>query len=140
MKSIDLHPIPSLREVLVEQIWTVGTATRKLGMVYGVFLAMGTGAPVDLIVEWADLSWLADAMDPPLEAILVGWYGLTTFIGGGTFEATVTRGPTGELMPVWMSVPTFGRWAIATALWTPAALTALGLAVVRHRDGRGGEA
>lgn len=302
MKSTDLHSTPSIRAVLVEQIWTVGPAIRKLGMVYGVVLAMGTavillmptpnpinfelnyfvfgifasggaalplflwwgavspfqpgfpwtlpvekarhvlariaagwiwlmvgiavfvlwtaansllsggalvafeiwmvaphrGAPVDLIdpasmptmvwsqpgwlflvpfvgatvaylltsafllatrypgrwiagtvlgallmsliVEWADLSWLADAMDPPLEAILVGWYGLTTFIGGGTFEATVTRGPTGELMPVWMSVPTFGRWAIATALWTPTALVALGLATLRHRDGRGGEA
>jgi hypothetical protein len=103
------------------------------GTLLGTFL-------LALLVEWADLGWLSDALDPPLSAVLVGWYGLTTFIGGGTFEATVTRGPTGELMPVWMSVPTFGRWAISAALWTPAAFAALGLAILRHRDGRRGQA
>ena len=76
----------------------------------------------------------------PLPAVLVGWYGLTTFVGGGTFEATVTRGPTGEPMPVWMSVPTFERWAVFAALWTPTAVAALGLAILRHRDGRRGQA
>jgi hypothetical protein len=113
-------------------------ATRYPGRwVVGTILGL---AIVSMIAEWADLSWLADAVEPPVNAILVGWYGFTTFIGAGTFEATVTRGPTGELMPVWMSVPTFGRWAISVALWTPPALVALGLALLRHRDGRGGQA
>jgi hypothetical protein len=106
--------------------WVVGTI---LGVLIG-----------SLIAARADLHWLDNMAGSALDSLLGGRYGLSTFIGGGTFEASATQLPSGRQAMVWMSLPTFNRWAIAVALWTTAAFAALGLAVFRHRDGRGGQA
>jgi hypothetical protein len=95
---------------------------------------------VTLITSRAGFNWLDDVAGGTLNSLLGGRYGLSTFIGGGTFEASATRLPSGTEVLVWLSLPTFGRWAMAVALWSTAAIAALGLAVFRHRDGRGGQA
>jgi hypothetical protein len=95
---------------------------------------------LSLVTHWAGLQGLDDVAGSALDSLLGGRYGLSTFVGGGTFEASATRLPSGQQALVWMSLPTFNRWAIAVVLWTAAAVAALGLAVFRHRDGRGGRA
>ena len=93
---------------------------------------------LSLFTHRAGLQGLDDLAGSALDSLLGGWYGLSTFVGGGTFEASATFMPSGEEVFVWLSLPTFSRWAIAVGIWMPAALVAVGLAVFRHRDGRGG--
>ncbi|MGD2120951.1 MAG: hypothetical protein PVJ76_04365 [Gemmatimonadota bacterium] len=95
---------------------------------------------LSLITHRAGLQGLDDVAGSVLDSLLGGRYGLSTFVGGGTFEASATRLPSGQEALVWMSLPTFQRWAIAVVLWMPAAFAALGFAVFKHRDGRGGQA
>lgn len=106
---------------------------RVVGTILGLLV-------VTLITSRAGFNWLDEVAGGTLDSLLGGRYGLSTFIGGGTFEASATRLPSGTEVLVWLSLPTFGRWAVAVALWSTAAIAALGFAVFRHRDGRGGQA
>lgn len=45
--------------------------------------------------------------------------------------------PSGDRIVAWRELPTLGRWAAATLLWTGLGLAAVFAAASRHREGRG---
>jgi hypothetical protein len=100
------------------------------GSVIGFFLVSGVG-------EAANVGWLGNALERPLESLFEGPYGFdalltarTTFLSN---EATLS---TGETVVVWRGLPDAGQWAAATLLWTGAGLVALWAAAWRHRESR----
>jgi hypothetical protein len=113
----------------------LGLATRHplrwiVGSVIGFFIISGVG-------EAANAVWLGNILEPPLESLFEGPYGLdalltarTTFLNN---RATLS---TGDSVMVWRALPDVGQWAAATLLWTGAGLVALWAAASRHREGR----
>jgi hypothetical protein len=100
------------------------------GSVIGVVLVSGVG-------EAANAMWLSNIVEPLLESLFEGPYGLdalltarTTFLNN---EATLS---TGDRMAVWRALPDVGQWATATLLWTAAGLVTLLAAAFRHREDR----
>jgi hypothetical protein len=113
----------------------LGLATRHplrwiVGSVIGLYIVYGVG-------EAANAVWLVNILEPLLESLFEGPYGLdalltarTTFLNN---EATLS---TGERVAVWRALPDVGHWATATLLWTGAGLVSLLAAASRHREGR----
>jgi hypothetical protein len=91
-----------------------------------------------LMTERANLTWLADITDAALVPLVDGQYGLSTLVTGATSAVASVDLPTGESMPMFVGVPTFGRWVVSAILWTGIGLATLGLAALRHREGKTG--
>jgi hypothetical protein len=85
--------------------------------------------------DWINLMWLLDPLAYVLNHIVDGQYGLSTLVTGATSAVASVDLPTGESMPMFVGVPTFGRWVLCAALWIGIGLGFLGLASLRHRDG-----
>jgi hypothetical protein len=101
-----------------------------VGSVIGLSLVYGVG-------EAAKAAWLGNVLEPLLESLFEGPYGLdalltarTTFLDN---EATLSSG---ERVAVWRAMPDVGQWATATLLWTGAGLVTLLAAAFRHRESR----
>jgi len=90
-----------------------------------------------LITERADLTWLSSGADAVFMPVIDGRYGLTTLVTGATSAVSSVDLPSGESMPMFVGVPTFGRWVASAGLWTGLGLFALWSAALRHRDGAG---
>jgi hypothetical protein len=113
----------------------LGLATRHplhwvVGSVIGYYIVFSVG-------EAANARWLSNILEPLLESLFEGRYGLdalltarTTFLSN---EATLS---TGDRVVVWRALPDVGQWATATLLWTGTGLVALWAAASRHREGR----
>lgn len=101
------------------------------GTILGVML-------LAFITEWVNLTWLADGADAALLPVIDGRYGLSTLVTGATAAVSGVDLPTGESMPMFVGVPTFGRWVVGAGLWVSIGLATLGLAALRHRDGAAG--
>jgi hypothetical protein len=119
-------------------LWTSAlfTATKHPGRwVVGMILGLSL---VSITVEQWNLVWLSDATDPLLSGFFKGRYGLMNLLTGGTAAAAYGVDlPNGESLPMFVGMPTMGRWLVGSALWIGAGLAALGLASLRHRDGVG---
>jgi len=87
------------------------------------------------VAERGDPIWFADITDATLERLVDGRYGLSTLATGATAAVASVDLPTGESMPMFVGVPTLGRWAVSAVLWIGIGLATLGLAALRHRDG-----
>jgi hypothetical protein len=113
----------------------LGLATRHplrwiVGSVIGYYIVFSLG-------EAANAVWLGNILEPLLESLFEGRYGLdalltarTTFLSN---EATLS---TGDRVVVWRALPDVGQWATATLLWTGTGLVTLWAAASRHREGR----
>ena len=101
-----------------------------VGSVIGLSLVYGVG-------EAANAVWLVNLLEPTLESLIEGPYGLDALLTArSTFlniEATLS---TGDRVAVWRALPDVGQWATATLLWTSAGLVSLLAAASRHREGR----
>ena len=101
-----------------------------VGSVIGYYIVVSIG-------EAANAGWLGNILEPLLESLFEGRYGLdalltarTTFLSN---EATLS---TGDKVVVWRALPDVGQWATATLLWTGTGLVTLWAAAARHREGR----
>jgi hypothetical protein len=113
----------------------LGLATRHplrwiVGSVIGYYIVFGVGEATNAV-------WLGNTLEPLLESLFEGRYGLdalltarTTFLSN---EATLS---TGDRVVVWRALPDVGQWATATLLWTGTGLVTLWAAASRHREGR----
>lgn len=101
------------------------------GAVLGIFLSA-------VIADWINLMWLADAVEPVISGLIEGRYGIWTLMAGGAVPAQWVELPTGESMPMFVGMPTLGRWVVGSGLWIGTGLALLGLAALRHWDGRAG--
>jgi hypothetical protein len=113
----------------------LGLATRHplrwiVGSAIGLSLVYAVG-------EAANAVWVSNVLEPALESLVEGPFGLdslltarTTFLNN---EATL---PNGDRVSVWRALPDVGHWAAATLLWTGAGLVALCAAAARHRENR----
>jgi hypothetical protein len=101
-----------------------------VGSVIGLSLVYGVG-------EAANAVWLVNLLEPTLESLIEGPYGLDALLTArSTFlniEATLS---TGDRVAAWRALPDVGQWATATLLWTSAGLVSLLAAASRHREGR----
>ena len=113
----------------------LGLATRHplrwiVGSVIGLYIVYGVG-------DAANAVWLGNVLEPLLESLFEGPYGLDALLTARTtflrIEATLS---TGERVVVWRAAPDLGQWATATLLWTAAGLVTLWAAASRHREGR----
>jgi hypothetical protein len=113
----------------------VALATRHplrwiIGSVMGFYIISSVG-------EAANAVWLGSFLEPLLESVFEGPYGLDALLTARTtflnIEATLS---TGDRVAVWRALPDVGRWATATLLWTGAGLVALCAAAARHRESR----
>jgi hypothetical protein len=100
------------------------------GTVIAFYIVCGVG-------ETANVSWVVNSLEPLIESLFEGPYGLdalltarTTFLNN---EATLSNG---DRVTVWRALPDVGQWATATLLWTSAGLVSLLAAASRHREGR----
>jgi hypothetical protein len=101
-----------------------------VGGVFGVFLTI-------TLAQMLEVNWFFDDLGPSLAPLLVGRYGLDALLSGRTeFLTTQVRLPSGELVQAWQGLPDVGDWALATLLWTGAALALLWVAASRHRERR----
>ena len=101
------------------------------GSVLGIFFLV-------FLTEWANLAWIADVTEAPLWALFEGRYGLSTLVTGATSAVDGVDRLTGESMPQFVGLPTFGRWVVSAGLWIGLGLATLGMAALRHRDGSAG--
>ena len=100
------------------------------GIALGLFVVLAAG-------EAANVQWLADVPNAFLRPLFIGPYGLDTVLTARTeFLKVGTTLATGESAVVWRGMPNVGQWAMATLLWTSAALLALWAAASRHRERR----
>ena len=75
-------------------------------------------------------------LDPVINAAVLGPWGIDSVLTGGAETLSSTsRGPNGEPVETWSGMPSFGRWAGATLLWTALSVAALSAALLRHREG-----
>lgn len=100
------------------------------GIILGFFLLV-------FILDWVNLTWLLGGVEQTLERFLEARYGLMTLMAGGAVPVQGVDMPTGESMPMFVGIPTMGRWLAGSALWIGTGLGLLGLAALRHRDGSG---
>ena len=101
------------------------------GTILGLFLLI-------FMTERANLTWLADITDAALVPLVDGRYGLSTLVTGATAYVASVDLPPGESMPMFVGVPTFGRWAVSSGLWTGLGLATIWLAARRHGEGKAG--
>jgi hypothetical protein len=113
----------------------LGLATRHplrwiVGSVIGLYIVYGVG-------DAANAVWLGNVLEPLLESLFEGPYGLDALLTARTtflnIEAILS---TGDRVVVWRALPDVGQWATATLLWTGAGLVTLWAAASRHREGR----
>ena len=101
-----------------------------VGSVIGLYIVYGVG-------DAANAVWLRNILEPLLESLFEGPYGLDALLTARTtllnIEATLS---TGDRVVVWRAVPDVGQWATATLLWTGTGLVTLWAAASRHREGR----
>jgi len=90
------------------------------------------------ITERADLTWLSSGADAVFQTVIDGRYGLSTLVTGATSAVSSVDLPTGESLPMFVGMPTLGRWVVSAGLWVGLGLATLGLATLRHRDGTAG--
>jgi hypothetical protein len=103
-----------------------------VGAVLAFFLVLG-------VAEATSWRWLLQAANRVIVAITDGPYGVDSVMTGRTESLhTETTLSTGEKVDVWRGLPNLGQWAIATLLWTGAAVAALWAAASRHRERRRG--
>jgi len=87
------------------------------------------------ITERFNLTWLSSGTDAALWPVVDGRYGLSALVTGATSAVASVDLPTGESMPMFVGMPTLGRWVVAAGLWVGFGLVTLRLAALRHRDG-----
>jgi hypothetical protein len=113
----------------------LGLATRHplrwiVGSVIGFSIVSGVG-------DAANAVWLGSVLEPLLDSLFEGRYGLDALLTARTTllnnEATLS---TGDQVVVWRALPDVGQWATATLLWTGTGLVTLWAAASRHREGR----
>jgi hypothetical protein len=84
--------------------------------VIGLYIVSGVG-------DAANAVWLGSVLEPLLESLFEGPYGLDALLTARTtflnIEATLS---TGDRVVVWRALPDVGQWATATLLWTGAGL------------------
>jgi hypothetical protein len=98
------------------------------GTFLGIFLLAS-------LADWINLLWFLEPVAFVLESLFDGRYGLSTLVTGVTSAVAGVDLPTGESMPMFVGLPTFGRWVLCATLWIGIGLGVLGLASLRHRDG-----
>ena len=101
-----------------------------VGSVIGFFMVSG-------VSEAANGVWLGGVLEPLLNSLFEGRYGLDALLTARTtllnHEAMLS---TGEQVKVWRALPDVGQWATATVLWTGTGLVAVWAAASRYREGR----
>lgn len=98
--------------------------------------AVVLAAALWMIVVEGRIGWLYDAGRTTADQLTVGAYGLDALLTGGAEGLeSIQRLPTGEWDLVWLELPSLGRWAGATLLWTGIGLATLLGAASRPRQG-----
>jgi hypothetical protein len=113
----------------------LGLATRHpLRWIVGAVIAF---AIVSGVGEAANAVWLGNVLEPLVESLIEGPYGLDALLTArATFLNNDATLSTGDRVEVWRALPDVGQWATATLLWTGAGLMTLWAAASRHREGR----
>jgi hypothetical protein len=101
-----------------------------VGFVFGVVLTL-------TLAQLLRVNWFFDEFAPGFAPLLVGRYGLDALLSARTESLSgEVRLPGGEVVNAWWGLPDLGDWALATLLWTGAALALLWAAASRHREQR----
>ncbi len=99
------------------------------GVAFGVLI-------LGMIAVEGRVAWLYDALVYARHHFTLGPYGLDALLTGGVEGLQeVHRLPSGERVAAWRELPTLGRWATATVLWTGMGFAALLGAASRHCQG-----
>jgi len=101
-----------------------------MGTLLGMFL-------LALFANRTNFIHLFDWVDPALMGLLEGRFGFFTLTAGGAVPAAWVDLPAGGRMPMFVGMPTFGRWLVASGLWISMGIGLMCLAALRHRDGSG---
>jgi hypothetical protein len=96
----------------------------------GIFL-------VALIADRANFIQYFNWVEPAFEQLIEGRFGLFTLMAGGATPSQWVDLPSGGRMPMFVGLPTFGRWIVGSSLWIGMGLGLVVLAALRHRDGSG---
>jgi hypothetical protein len=150
-RPLDPASLPTVLWSIPWWLWLVpfGGATVMYLLTSAVLLAtphpgrwiVGTVLGLILLARLADsvnLIWMLDPVGGGLESLVDGRYGLSALLTGGTSAVASVDLPTGESLPQFVGLPTFGRWLVSTLVWVGLGLAVLGLASLRHRDGATG--
>jgi hypothetical protein len=126
-------------------VWVVPFTAATTAYLLGSALVLGTARPwrwaggatlvvllAVLLGDGGALGWL----NAGLAAVAGHPYGVETVVAGGAvrLKTIAVRLATGETVRVWRDLPTAGRWAAATLLWTAAGAAALWLGTARRRE------
>lgn len=94
------------------------------GLLAFAFIGMATRSPV-----------IDNTIGALLHALMVHPLGIDSLLTGGLGTlATSMRLPSGDLARIWTGLPSAGRWAGATLLWTGIGAACLYGALFRHRE------
>ncbi|HEY0093721.1 MAG TPA: hypothetical protein VGB96_05325, partial [Archangium sp.] len=131
-------------------LWLVSFTSSSALYLFGSAMALGLRHPLRwvvgfvfsgvLVITLAQLlrvNWFFDEFAPDLAPLVVGRYGLDALLTARAESLSgEVRLPGGEVVNAWEGLPDVGDWALATLLWTGAALALLWAAASRHREQR----
>ncbi len=131
-------------------LWLVSFTSSSALYLFGSAMALGLRHPLRWVVGFVfgavlattlaqllRVDWFFEEFAPGVAVLLFGRYGLDSLLSARTeFLSGQVRLQSGEVVNAWMGLPDLGDWALATLLWTGAALALLWVAASRHREQR----